>query len=125
MELSRLRGRPPIISDLNERVRRSTELRRINHAPLGAWWERQGVYSDTKLLGCSLNVRAAPLRCSHLNRLTAVLVTLLNCGRKRTFRVGAIPPSLVEESGEAGPLAKARASGRSRNLILAKEVNRY
>jgi len=32
---------------------------------------------------------------------------------------------LGAESGEAGPLAKARASGRSRNPILAEEANRH
>jgi len=35
------------------------------------------------------------------------------------------PPMLGEESGEAGPLAQARASGRSQNPISAEEVNRH
>lgn len=34
-------------------------------------------------------------------------------------------PPLLEESGEAGPLAKARASGRSQNPIPVEDVNRH
>lgn len=41
-----------------------------------------------------------------------------------TSGVGWYPPIPSEEFGEAGPLAKAGASGRSRNPILVEEANR-
>jgi hypothetical protein len=68
---------------------------------------------------------------SNIGLLDRVLPKFVDCltaspqSLKADLRSRGYPPTPDEESGEVGPLARARASGRSRNPILVEEVNRH
>jgi hypothetical protein len=61
------------------------------------------------------------------NRSTTVVFKLLksSSSQQADLTSRGRPPMPDEESGEAGPLARARVSGRSRNPTPADEVNRH